>query len=80
MLLKEFFLSLTKSIDQLNDQDENLDKLFSVNYNDVRKTPRLTLKLINQLRKQNEKKKIEMEEELSLIKKMYVIPAETPTV
>lgn len=45
-----------------------------LNSNDVRKTPRLTLKTINDIRKAGEARELELEENLGLIRKMYAAP------
>lgn len=76
MLLKEF-INLTKSNLESNRDSIYLSQNDSsvLKKTDTRKS-RLTLKMINEIRKASEVHDKEKKEELGLVRKMYAIPAQ----
>jgi hypothetical protein len=75
MLLKEFISFDKKHSDPQEDGRYRPEYDTSVlTKSDFRKTPRLTLRIINDIRKQGETREQEMKEELGLIRKMYAAP------
>ena len=76
MLLKEF-INLTKSNLELHRDSIYLSQNDStvLKKTDTRKS-RLTLKMINEIRKASEVHDKEKKEELGLVRKMYAIPAQ----
>lgn len=78
MLLKEF-IYFSKDEYGLKDQDryDPQHDTSVININDTRKS-RLTLKMINRLRRAGEAREREYEKELKMIKKMYGNPPEAP--
>lgn len=78
MLLKEFIQFTSKSNQPIEDGRYLSQNDTSVlKSSDTRKS-RLTLKMINNLRKAAEEHNKEKREELSLIRKMYEVPAQPP--
>ena len=79
MLLREFIYFDNKHIDPQADGRYNPDYDNTiVDINDLRKTPKLTLKVINDIRKAGEAREKEVEENLGLIRKMYAVPPPAP--
>jgi hypothetical protein len=76
MLLNEFiYFNDSDSEQQTNDRyDPNHDKKGILNIKDTRKT-RLTLKMLNDLRKAGEAREQETQEDLSTVRAMYAQPA-----
>jgi len=80
MLLREFIYFDEKDADETDDKrydPENDKSILSVN--DTRKT-RLTLRTLNQLRLASEAHDQETEEDLELVRTMYVKPPANPTI
>lgn len=76
MLLREFLYYKDDSANMIDDLRYDIDHDISpLESKDLRKS-RLTLKMINFLRKASEAREIEHEEDLELIKKMYANPVE----
>lgn len=74
MLLKEFIYFDKKHSEMIDDNRYNSDKDTSVlSFNDTRKS-RLTLRMLNDLRKASDAKEIERKEDLALVRKMYAAP------
>jgi hypothetical protein len=77
MLLREFTYFNKEDPDLTDDLRYDIDHDVSpIESSDLRKC-RLTLKMINSLRKANEAREKEQEENLSLIKKMYATPTDS---
>lgn len=79
MLLKEF-IYFDKNHVEFEDNDRytpESDKNI-IGRNDLRKTPRLTLKIINDIRKAGDAREKEVKENLGLIRKMYATPPPPP--
>ena len=78
MLLKEFMYYDKKPFDMIDDQRYLSQNDTSVlKSSDTRKS-RLTLKMINQIRKAAEAHDKEKKEELGLVRKMYAAPPPAP--
>lgn len=74
MLLKEFIYFDRKHTEMVDDQRYNSEKDTSIiGSDDLRKT-RLTLKMLNDLRKASDARDKERKEELALVRKMYAAP------
>lgn len=74
MLLKEFiYYDRAQGLDNENDRYLSHNDTSILRNRDVRKT-RLTLSMINDLRKASESHNKEVQEELGLIRKMYAQP------
>lgn len=74
MLLKEFIYFDRKNNDMVDDLRYNSSKDTSVlGLNDLRKT-RLTLRMLNDLRRAGDAREKERTEELALVRKMYAAP------
>lgn len=74
MLLKEFIYFDKKHSEMIDDNRYNSDKDTSVlSFNDTRKS-RLTLRMLNDLRKASDAKETERKEDLALVRKMYAAP------
>jgi len=75
MLLKEFiyfdkdYAEPQEDGRYLPDADHTI-----LDMDDLRKTPRLTLKIINDIRKAGEAREREVKENLGLVRKMYATP------
>jgi len=75
MLLKEFiyfdkdYASPQEDSRYLPDADKTI-----LDMDDLRKTPKLTLKIINDIRKAGEAREREVKENLGLVRKMYATP------
>lgn len=75
MLLKEFIYYDKNNLGVQDDGRYEADRDVSVLHNgDMRKTPRLTLEIINRIRKAGESREKEKKEELGLVRKMYATP------
>jgi hypothetical protein len=78
MLLQEFIYFDKKHIEMYDDSRYNSDNDTSVlNPGDLRKT-RLTLRMLNDLRKAGDAREKEKAEELGLVRKMYSTPPAPP--
>lgn len=79
MLLKEF-IYFDKNYAEPQEDDRYLSGSDStiLDIDDVRKTPKLTLKAINDIRKAGEAREREVKEHLGLIRKMYATPPAPP--
>lgn len=74
MLLTEFMYFDSKQSDQIEDLRYNSDNDTSVlKSKDLRKT-RLTLRMLNDLRKAGDAREEEKKVELGLVRKMYALP------
>ena len=74
MLLREFTYFDNKSADPIEDNRYLSQNDTSVlRKSDLRKT-RLTLRMLNDLRKAGDSREQEMKEELGLVRKMYAMP------
>lgn len=74
MLLKEFIYFDRKHTEMVDDQRYNSEKDTSIiGSDDLRKT-RLTLRMLNDLRKASDARDNERKEELALVRKMYAAP------
>jgi len=74
MILREFIYFDRKKSEMTDDLRYNSDRDTSIlNPDDLRKT-RLTLSMINDLRKAGEAREKERREELGLVRKMYAAP------
>jgi len=74
MLLNEFIYFDSTQSDQIDDLRYNSDNDTSVlKSKDLRKT-RLTLRMLNDLRKAGDAREQEKKEELGLVRKMYAAP------
>ena len=74
MFLREFIYFDKKQAEMVDDQRYNSDKDTSVlGTDDLRKT-RLTLKMLNDLRRAGEASDKEKKEELVIVRKMYAAP------
>jgi hypothetical protein len=74
MLLNEFIYFDGQQADQTDDQRYNSDNDTSrLKSKDLRKT-RLTLRMLNDLRKAGDAREQEKKEELGLVRKMYAAP------
>lgn len=74
MLLKEFIYFDRKRNDMVDDLRYNSNKDTSIlGHGDLRKT-RLTLKMLNDLRRAGDAREKERTEELALVRKMYAAP------
>lgn len=75
MLLREFIYFEKNRREMSNDDRYNSENDTSVlGHGDLRKT-RLTLKMLNDLRKAGDAREKEQSEELALVRKMYATPA-----
>ncbi|NBP00444.1 MAG: hypothetical protein EBU90_10035 [Proteobacteria bacterium] len=75
MLLKEFIYFDRKHLEMKDDQRYDSDRDVGVMYpDDVRKHSRLTLGMINNVRKATEARMKERKEDLALVRKMYAAP------
>lgn len=75
MFLREFIYFDRKHAEMADDLRYESDKDTSVlGPNDTRKSARLTLKMLNDLRKAGDAREKEMKEELALVRKMYAAP------
>jgi len=75
MILREFIYFNKKQNEMQSDYRYNLDNDVSIlDRNDLRKSPKLTLKIINDIRKAGEIREKETKEELGLVRKMYATP------
>lgn len=75
MILKEFIYFDRNHSDFEEDLRYNSDKDTSVLHpNDLRKTARLTLRMLNDVRKAGDAREKERKEELALVRKMYAMP------
>lgn len=75
MLLREFIYFDRKHADMDDDLRYNSDNDTSVlGSDDLRKTSRLTLGMLNDLRKAGDAREKERKEELAIIRKMYAAP------
>ena len=74
MLLKEFMYFDRQHNEMVDDQRYNSEKDTSIiGSDDLRKT-RLTLKMLNDLRRAGDARDKERKEELALVRKMYAAP------
>jgi hypothetical protein len=74
MLLKEFIYFDNQHAEMIDDQRYKSDNDTGVlGPNDLRKT-RLTLKMLNDLRKAGDAREKEKKEDLALVRKMYATP------
>lgn len=74
MLLKEFIYFDRQHNEMVDDQRYNSEKDTSIiGSDDLRKT-RLTLKMLNDLRRASDARDKERKEELALVRKMYAAP------
>ena len=74
MLLNEFIYFDSTQLDQVDDLRYNSDNDTSIlKSTDLRKT-RLTLRMLNDLRKAGDAREQEKKEELGLVRKMYAAP------
>jgi hypothetical protein len=74
MLLKEFIYFDRQHNEMVDDQRYNSEKDTSIiGSDDLRKT-RLTLKMLNDLRRAGDARDKERKEELALVRKMYAAP------
>lgn len=74
MLLKEFIYFDRKHSEMVDDQRYNSDKDTSIiGGGDLRKS-RLTLKMLNDLRRAGDAREKEKKEDLALVRKMYANP------
>jgi hypothetical protein len=74
MILREFIYFDRKKSEMTDDLRYTSDNDTSIlNSDDLRKT-RLTLRMLNNLRKAGEAREIERREELGLVRKMYAAP------
>lgn len=74
MFLREFIYFDKKHRDMSDDSRYNSDNDTSVlDFEDLRKT-RLTLKMLNELRKAGDAREKERKEDLALVRKMYAAP------
>lgn len=79
MLLKEFiYFDKNSAEPQANDRYLSDADSTILDMDDVRKTPKLTLKAINDIRKAGEAREKEVKENLGLIRKMYATPPAPP--
>lgn len=79
MLLREFIYFDKTRPEMVDDLRYNSDNDTSVLVpGDLRKT-RLTLRMLNDLRKAGDARAQEKKEELGLVRKMYAVPAPEPT-
>ncbi len=80
MLLNEFiyFNSSNDSLQQDDRYNPLEDNISIIKSKDLRKT-RLTLKMINDLRKAGDAREKEQKEHLEFVKVMYATPVEQPT-
>lgn len=75
MILREFIYFDKKHSDMSDDMRYESDKDTSVlGPDDTRKSARLTLKMLNDLRKASDAREKEMKEELAIVRKMYAAP------
>ena len=78
MFLREFIYFDRDQADMSDDNRYNSDNDTSVlKSNDLRKT-RLTLRMLNDLRKAGDAREAEQVEELALVRKMYAVPPAAP--
>lgn len=79
MLLKEF-IYFDKDYTEPQADDRYLPDSDStvLHFNDLRKTPKLTLKAINDIRRAGEAREKEVKENLGLVRKMYAAPPPQP--
>lgn len=76
MLLKEFIYFNKDRADPQTDDRYLSDSDQSIfDMDDLRKTPKLTLRAINDIRRAGEAREKEVKENLGLIRKMYATPA-----
>jgi hypothetical protein len=74
MFLREFIYFDRTQTEMVDDQRYNSDNDTSVlKSTDLRKT-RLTLRMLNDLRKAGDAREVEQKEELALVRKMYAAP------
>jgi hypothetical protein len=77
MLLNEFIYFNKESSDPTNNDRYDIDRDISVLHSkDLRKTARLTLKVLRDLRKAGDAREKEQKEDLDLVRVMYATPAE----
>lgn len=75
MLLREFVYFDSKSTEPQEDGRYLSDNDISILHRtDTRKSPKLTLRIINDIRKASEAREKEVKEELGLVRKMYAMP------
>ena len=78
MILREFIYFDRAQSEMTDDQRYNSDNDTSVlKSSDLRKT-RLTLRMLNDLRKAGDAREVEQKEELALVRKMYAPPPAAP--
>lgn len=79
MLLKEFiYFDKNYAEPQANERYLPDSDSTVLDLDDLRKTPKLTLKAINDIRKAGEAREKEVKENLGLIRKMYATPPAPP--
>lgn len=75
MILREFIYFNKKQNEMQPDNRYDPGRDISIlDKNDLRKSPKLTLKIINDIRKAGEIREKEVKEELGLVRKMYATP------
>jgi hypothetical protein len=79
MLLKEFMYIDRKPLDVADDRRYISHNDSSILRNEDTRKTRLTLKMINEIRRASEAHDIERKEDLGLIRKMYALPPPAPT-
>jgi hypothetical protein len=78
MFLREFIYFDREQADMSDDQRYNSDNDTSVlKSKDLRKT-RLTLRMLNDLRKAGDAREVEKKDDLALVRKMYAAPPPEP--
>jgi hypothetical protein len=77
MLLNEFIYCNKESSDPVNNDRYDIERDQSVLHSkDLRKTARLTLKVLRDLRKAGDAREKEQKEDLDLVRVMYATPPE----
>jgi len=75
MLLREFIYFDRKHLEMQDELRYDSDRDVGVMFpDDLRKHSRLTLKMINEVRKAGEAREKERREDLALVRKMYAVP------